>query len=449
MIPLYPVDRPRPIEPYQVFILSSLVLAIAGGFAFGLLISLSRAGDWGWDARSSELVQSHGQLQILGFAGLYVMGMGLRLLPRFSGLHLRFQSLLFPMWGLTVAGLIVRAFVQPWLSDDLHVAVMVGTQIALLAAGVCFFLIVAGTLLTRDNHSDATGLFFFLGAALFLAQALAGAYATIQGAADDARLLSYLPDTAIVYLQLAGFVLAFIGGVSGRAIPTMVGQTRAIRTGKAAALVQASAVLTLAAALLWIEYVDYSLTAVRLADVALIALGPAFLLIALLPGVFRPASRLRPASRPHFWLVRTAFAWLAFAGLLASYFGAKALAHDTLPGLFEVDAIRHSLGIGLITTLIVGMSLLIVPEFAGQRMNQPDQALVSFVLLGLLNGAAALRVATALAGMHWTAETRGWLMAASGVLAETAMIVFALSFLELFVSGRLPPPDLAPRAPVP
>jgi len=128
VIPLYPVDRPRPIEPYQVFILSSLVLAIAGGFALGLLIPLSRVGDWGWDARNSELVQNHGQLQILGFAGLYVMGMGLRLLPRFSGLHLRFQSLLFPMWGLTVAGLLVRAFVQPWLSDDLHVAVMVEVQ---------------------------------------------------------------------------------------------------------------------------------------------------------------------------------------------------------------------------------------------------------------------------------------------------------------------------------
>ena len=58
--------------PYRQFIAASLVLGIGGGFLLSILLPLARTLDWGWGAstRWSELVQVHGQLQLVGFAGL-------------------------------------------------------------------------------------------------------------------------------------------------------------------------------------------------------------------------------------------------------------------------------------------------------------------------------------------------------------------------------------------
>ena len=73
--------------PYRLFIAASLALGIGGGFLLSLLLPLARTLDWNWGSRSGgpSLVQVHGQLQLIGFGGLFVMGMALRLMPRVSG----------------------------------------------------------------------------------------------------------------------------------------------------------------------------------------------------------------------------------------------------------------------------------------------------------------------------------------------------------------------------
>jgi uncharacterized protein involved in response to NO len=126
-------------------------------------------------------------------------------------------------------------------------------------------------------------------------------------------------------------------------------------------------------------------------------------------------------------------AWLGFAGLLCIYYGGRALTDSTLPSQFEMDAIRHALGIGVVTAMIMGMALMIVPEFAGERMAASRQRYVSHALLVLVNLAAVLRVVPAIAGFDWTAEVRAWSMAIGGGAAQAAILLFAFSFLRLFL----------------
>ncbi|MGE0058341.1 MAG: hypothetical protein AB7T32_10195, partial [Dehalococcoidia bacterium] len=111
---------PAPEDSYRLYILTSLVLAVFLGFALGLHTAVSRITGGGDPERSADLLQAHGQVQLLGFAGLYVMGMSFRLLPRFAGSRLAHPSLLTPIVVLIAAGLVPRAIVLPFLTGSAH-----------------------------------------------------------------------------------------------------------------------------------------------------------------------------------------------------------------------------------------------------------------------------------------------------------------------------------------
>jgi hypothetical protein len=156
-----------------------------------------------------------------------------------------------------------------------------------------------------------------------------------------------------------------------------------------------------------------------------------------LTGLFRQAAnRLRPVSQPHLWLVRSSFGWLTFAAALAVYLGVKGLADDALPGFYTVDGLRHALGLGVATTLIAGMGLLILPEFASERLERPEQSLRSYILLVSLNAAALLRVGSALAAPDLDGDLRSAMQAAAGLMTEAALIVLTWSFVRLIRLGN-------------
>jgi len=46
-----------------------------------------------------------------------------------------------------------------------------------------------------------------------------------------------------------------------------------------------------------------------------------------------------------------------------------AFANGRGAGPFAMDAARHMLAIGVVSMMIVGMAMLIVPEFAGRRLQ--------------------------------------------------------------------------------
>src|SRR4029079_3007528 len=119
-IPLRPAGEAHDPHdaPYRRFIAASLALGVGGGFLLGLLLPLARAERWGWGEgnRYQALVQAHGQLQLMGFGGLFIMGMVLRLLPRIAARDLAWPRMATPALALVAISLVPRALSRPCVS---------------------------------------------------------------------------------------------------------------------------------------------------------------------------------------------------------------------------------------------------------------------------------------------------------------------------------------------
>jgi uncharacterized protein involved in response to NO len=427
----------RPVIPgfdmaYRKFLVTSLLMATLLGFVLAIHVPLERLLNVGRPERTADLVQAHGQVQLLGFAGLYVMGMSLRLLPRFAGARLAFESMAEAALWCMVAALILRAVVMPWFSGDVHDALLVASAFGVLLAASAYLMTVLGTLANDPRRADASSLAFALGSMMLFATSVIGVATAMDATGAGSPTLPYLTDNAIVQLQMWGFLLVVISGVALRALPVMVGLERPLQGSRLAPVGMSGAVAVLGAALLYLQYGSYGETVVRIADAAFVALGVLLLGFAWQAGVLRPvANRIRPAAQPHLWLIRGAFVWLVVAALLTVYAGLAAFVDGGLPSQFDFDGVRHALGVGVITSLILGMSLMILPEFAVERQTANRQRQLALLLAVVVNASVVLRVASAVAGSAWSAYDRNLSIAVAGSLAETAMVTFTVYVLRL------------------
>jgi hypothetical protein len=82
------------------------------------------------------------------------------------------------------------------------------------------------------------------------------------------------------------------------------------------------------------------------------------------------------------------------------------------------------------------MSLLILPEFAGERQHANRQRVLALALAALINAAALLRVVPSVFGRDWTPNARHASMALGGSLAELAMLAFGAYLLRLIWRTR-------------
>jgi len=97
------------------YLRAALLLASGGGFTLACILTLAPLigmplGLW-WEA----VVQTHGHLQLFGWAGMFVIGVALNFLPRLRGTPLARPALLPWILGLLVAGLLLRFVSQPLL----------------------------------------------------------------------------------------------------------------------------------------------------------------------------------------------------------------------------------------------------------------------------------------------------------------------------------------------
>lgn len=91
-------------------------MAIAAGFGLGGFLfvaqSLGVPGDLWWLATA----QAHGHIQLVGWAGLMVLGIGLHFLPRLVGVPLSHPNQARAVLVLFLTSLILRAAAQPPLA---------------------------------------------------------------------------------------------------------------------------------------------------------------------------------------------------------------------------------------------------------------------------------------------------------------------------------------------
>jgi hypothetical protein len=97
------------------FIWLALVTAIFAGFGFGGHLAFVIGFGLSLKASFPSMVQAHGHAQLVGWAGLFVIGTSLHFIPRLSSVPLPHQRWIAPILWLVGIGLLFRVFGQPAL----------------------------------------------------------------------------------------------------------------------------------------------------------------------------------------------------------------------------------------------------------------------------------------------------------------------------------------------
>ncbi|HLZ69704.1 MAG TPA: hypothetical protein VKV26_07305 [Dehalococcoidia bacterium] len=405
----------------------------AAGFAIGLglllAIALTVAAGAGadWGPRWRALAQVHGQIMTLGWAGLFVVGMAARLLPRFSGTPLRHPRLLYAAAVLIASGLILRTLVQPFGELPGGRALLVVGGLLFGLGALCFAGSLLATLARPLRERRPFAAFCAAGALWLPVASLLGVWTLARATTGAAFIVSGADEAPLLFAELYGFLLCFMLGVSLRSLPTLFAwKTPAWLAWLAFAALQGGLLLSVG---------------VRLAEAAgganLWALSAAGRLLfagglvagAGCIGVWRPASRMRDTAQAIALLLRAAYGWLLADAALIAYGAWRGLRlHAETPAAID-DAARHVFALGVVSTLIIGMAYLVGHMFAAERAQGAAMARRVRVYAWLLGAAVVLRAGGALLEERGVLATRYWPMAAAGVLALAALTLFAWRLL--------------------
>ncbi|MFN8558028.1 MAG: hypothetical protein U0531_12045 [Dehalococcoidia bacterium] len=363
------------------------------------------------------------------------MAMGYRLVPRFAGRPLRLPWSTIPVLVLLCAGLTLRTVAQPLLDLPGMRALLLAGALAEAAAAVLFCAAVIATL-APGSGGFAPAPLLMLGALGFAAQATLGLVLLAMIPTGDLALPA-ARDRALLSVQFSAFLLPFVLGVASRALPSFF-KYRAAEprlTWAIAGALGAGAALQATAARPLAAVVAARLEAAGGLLVATGALGGA-----ALTGVWRPPERLRTSARDSALLLRTAFAWLAVAALWLGVISTPALLTGRPAPAAHIDGIRHTLALGVVTTLILGMGQLVLPWLAMRRPRRGGGGRANGrALWALLLVATALRVAGALLEGRAAPEVRYGMMGLAGLLGFIAVAWFATSILR---AARVRPPEI-------
>lgn len=421
-------------HPTAVLIRLSVALGATAGFTLGLIllwaVALGRTASIPW----ASLVQVHGQVQVFGFVGLFILGTAAQLLPGFLSRPLTHRRPIVYGGSLLAIGLIARAIGQPLEPGAIRSLVLVLSALGeAVGIGLCLFSYL--DLARRSiQPPDAWRTFVTIGFTFLVVSQVLNVVAVASLIGGSSVVPASL-DAAIVHVELWGFVTFLAFGVSRKILPRFLllpaPDEGRLRWGAGIYLI--GVILVVVGWLLDVIAPGSGTGNVPRAVGAWPQLiGVALYVEAL--RLYRPATRpsgapgvTEPARR---WL-RIAFGWLVIANALGAIWGTRWLMSGQLAGFFEQTAERHALAQGFIMLIIVAYSARILPGFSAWAIAHPRfvEALVALITAG-----AALRVAGELAVTPFGSPAE--LVAGfGGALAVVAFLGFAVAIVRTITGG--------------
>ncbi len=424
-----PVSRNPDVAPavedrsYLGFIAAALAAALAGGFLLAAWLPLAATGNAPGQDRVPWLIQAHGWIQVQGWAGLFVAGMAIRLVPRFAGRPPIGRKVTIPLLIVLAVPVALRMALQPWASGGVAqlVAWTVGVSSAVGAAWVAGIL--ALTLARGRKPREPWRYFAWAGAAWWGGLALM-LVAWSRRAADHQGLAPVAWDDTMTWAVLLGPIGNFIWSVQSRSVPIFFG--RKTPTWRQALV--PGFTYNLGAALIALSLAYEGEAAARMAGAGMALAGGGMAWLSVIAGsVWGQAKRLRPRARPAARFVLAANLSAVAAGALLVWAGTEAALDAEYARFATRDGARHIAGVGLVTMLILGMARLVAPVFALERTESGVPKLYERAPFWLLLSALVLRGGSALLAEQISYDARMHAAAAAGVLAWLAIAVFALS----------------------
>lgn len=414
------------------FILGALLVILTAGASWGVLLLLKIGAGGSFTGVTVFEVNAHGHAQIMGWVGLFVMGMGYRLLPRVWGGPQVSPRFAYATLGCVIVGIMCRATglaAHTWSGAEALHAIGVLAQ----AIGVGGFIVAIWRSWRASAAPLTPGEAFVFGALGFLGiQVLVGGWhmsMLIRAETREALLHQISTYQAPLRdLQIHGMAMLMIFGVGLLLFPALFGfrEVPSRRAWVAFGLLLSAIVLETGLFIAFRFTESRAFAGAMLAPWLMLPTGAAILIAGWRP---RRSTRLTRVSDPARKFVIAAFVWLFVSfGLLLSmplyliaYEGAFSHAYH--------GAIRHAITVGFISMMIVGMGSKLVPIFRGENRALP-MLWVPFVLLNL---GCALRVGLQIA-TDWH-DGAFPVIALSGVLEVSALAWWALVLVATMIKG--------------
>lgn len=376
-------------EVYEKFVKTSILLALTLGATLGSLLLSSAFFDFpklGW-----SLVQVHAHVQLIGWVGIFVMGIAYHVVPRFKSVKLYSRELADASYWLMLAGVVLRSVSQPLAGDAIFSSLLLLASVLEAAAIALFVYVVGKTMKSSEQAIESFDRFLLVGAAWFLIQSLLGIASAWYVAAQRIPLLPGFISAPYEHAQIFGFAVSIIMGVSIRTLPVFLG-LRKVEDGKMTKVLYSYnfAVALRVAFEFGAAFYPQLAGAAALAELLEFASLAAF--IYFLNLFTKPEIELPPMelSKTYERFVKTAYYWLAAWIVLSVVF----MLGDTMAtSLFARGALLHMITVGFITMMIFGYSQRIIPVFKGVDLHSPRLADYAYVLV---NAGNVLRVASGL-----------------------------------------------------
>lgn len=410
---------------HEPFVFAALTIGLTAGFGYATIVVAALAFKWPLGIWWIALVQAHGHAQLFGWAGLFVLGVGLFFLPRLRGTTLAWHRL--APWSLASlsGGIVLRALCQPLLSvsdasipqNTLYEALgrcglMFSGVLEIVGIGLVITMLTVSFRSARPLTPSAPimpvlpyllvaiiSLSFagILNAALSAATALRGGI-VFPSDLDDAfvhlMIYGFFLPTALalsirnlpLFMRLAfppvhalfPILLSYVAGMALR-LTAILEQPFDIASPLANRISGAGSILECGALLVFVWQFDVLL---RRKTSWLASRTPPP------PGYVetrRPTRKNYPdyGEFGHFeWLILSAYSWLVFASILGLIDGTVGILGN--PFLFNPDIERHTITVGFITLLIFGMSARMLPGFSGKNRIASTRLVIATFWLGNL-----------------------------------------------------------------
>jgi len=416
---------------WRSYIQSALVLAIAVGFLLGSLTALL-------EQRSSSvplaltLAQLHGELQLIGFLGLFTLGVLFHFFPRLRGVDppptlLQHVALVGFVVGLLLRIVGVLLLSVRWMhqwSAWLHV--LAGGF--LLIGGSAAVLTVGWILRQAPPAGKTTSRLFTVTVALASFGLLLAVAVLALGfmRANNAGALSARLDMIGTVLLLEGFVVPIALVMATRLFPLFFQLQRPRERWVVVSI--SLMLLGLACRILGLRWSGWWVWGGQ----GLIGSGVLIGLVGL--RLCEPRRQLPRAGRlwyrdPLHWLLLCAHAWLAPAGAILLWYG---LHFRPVPMMLE----WHLVGLGYLATLVLAVGSHLLPGFLGVRLR--SQA-ARWVLLGLSQGAVLCRLIPFVPMLPLSSRQAQYGVAVAGILGLLSLLLFSWN-TQLFRRVRTAPP---------
>ncbi len=431
-------------EFHRLFIVAGIILAVAGGFSLAIALSVDAASGFSLGPRWIALAQTHGHLQTVGFLGLIIIGVGLRLAPRFAGLHLSHSGLLPVVLITLVVGVLLRAIGQSLADHEPFGSIMAAGAWLEAIGAVTFAWLLIDSTRPALRAGNPPLLFFASGAIWFAIQAVLGAIWLTDLAIEHRSVLPAGKNAVLLFLQIFGFHLAFLLGVGSRALPTFFDRVPPPqRQGRATwAMFQLGLALT-AAALAWWATQGRRIWETENAVLLLLAIG--LLLGVVLTRAWGRPSRLRPATQAIGRLPQLAVGWLLVAAVLMLYFAINGFTEARPLTQAEFDSLRHVVALGVLVMALTGMAHIVLPEFAVERLTGRSGVRRAWLFGVGLSVAAATRAAPGVDSAGLPSTSDYWHMAAAGAIGLLLIAWLGWLFLRAIRDQPLLLQDLSAR----